>query len=242
MYCSNAVNKWIGRSSVSLCKRLTLNNARSISTRRGIFNDFYLWKKKSYSYHSHSGGSRNNNGQFFLWSAAVAATTTVTNVSDQTKEEFKLLQANDSLVPEKDSSSTTTTTEEGLYNKSVNEEKEQKSRIRQNNTVLWKLLYFIGDNIVDPLITCLRFTQLSMIFFPVMLFLPIILFGPRDPLKYNDRKGTLLWYKYLTWSMEVAGPSFIKVYDLDEYILNWSENLFLHFFITLFSGLIIYTN
>lgn len=74
----------------------------------------------------------------------------------------------------------------------------------------------------DPVSTCLRFIHLVLLFGPVLILLPLILIGPKtsygitSPDKLSstlssDKAGAQLWYKYLTWSMEMAGPSFIKV-------------------------------
>lgn len=167
---------------------------------------------------------------------SLAASTAIVDVEGQKNEEIEMLKEEEesSLVPLKSAE----TTEEGLYEASVQEDKERK-RIQQNNTILWRLMYLIGDWIIDPTITCLRFVQLSMMFIPVMISFPVVLFGPRDPLRSNEKRGTILWYRYLTWTMELAGPSFIKVQELDDYLVWWCENLFCHFLITSFSGLFI---
>lgn len=226
-------NKWLGLArpgQFSIARQVFLQAGR---INRGHFNRVPALRCIRRGYN----GFRSPKGGLLMAAGgALAASTTAVNVEEQKNEEIEVLKEAEepSLVPLKSAE----TTEEGLYEASVQEDKERK-RIRQNNTILWRLMYFIGDWIVDPTITCLRFVQLSVMFIPVMVSLPIVLFGPRDPLRSNEKRGTILWYRYLTWTMELAGPSFIKVQELDDYLVWWSENLFCHFLITSFSGLFI---
>lgn len=65
--------------------------------------------------------------------------------------------------------------------------------------------------LIEPLATGLRFLHLVVIFVPVVVTLPMIWFGPRRQERDNERAGCLLWYGFLVYSMERAGPAFIKV-------------------------------
>jgi aarF domain-containing kinase len=53
---------------------------------------------------------------------------------------------------------------------------------------------------------------LIFIFVPVIVTVPVIWFGQRQPERDNERSGTLWWYAFLVNGMERAGAAFIKVY------------------------------
>ncbi|CAJ2505727.1 Uu.00g131210.m01.CDS01 [Anthostomella pinea] len=74
-----------------------------------------------------------------------------------------------------------------------------------------KVLLFFDVYIWEPLNTGLRFCHLVLIFVPVILAVPMIWFGKRQSDQDNERTGTLLWYNFLVWGMEKAGPAFIKL-------------------------------
>ncbi|KAI0908766.1 putative ubiquinone biosynthesis protein [Ustulina deusta] len=63
----------------------------------------------------------------------------------------------------------------------------------------------------EPLCTGVRLCHLVAIFVPVILSVPAIWIGRRHPNRNNERSGTLWWYNFLVWSMEAAGPAFIKL-------------------------------
>ncbi|KAI0197814.1 ABC1 family protein [Astrocystis sublimbata] len=63
----------------------------------------------------------------------------------------------------------------------------------------------------EPLCTGARFCHLVVIFVPVILSLPAVWIGRRQPDYDDERSGTLWWYSFLVWSMEAAGPAFIKL-------------------------------
>jgi aarF domain-containing kinase len=71
---------------------------------------------------------------------------------------------------------------------------------------------FLDLYIYEPIATSLRFLHLVIIFVPVIITVPAIWVGKRQKLKDNERSGTLWWYGFLVYSMERAGPAFIKVY------------------------------
>ncbi|KAF2964540.1 hypothetical protein GQX73_g9042 [Xylaria multiplex] len=74
-----------------------------------------------------------------------------------------------------------------------------------------KVVLFLDVYLWEPLCTGVRLCHLIVIFVPVMLSVPAIWFGRRQPDQDNERSGTLWWYNFLVWSMEAAGPAFIKL-------------------------------
>lgn len=84
------------------------------------------------------------------------------------------------------------------------------------------------ETFLEPILTCFRFFQLTLLFLPVILSFPLILFGPKMSALRSERRGALLWYKYLTWTMEIAGPSFIKVRNENEYLKLCFDHIFLY--------------
>lgn len=77
------------------------------------------------------------------------------------------------------------------------------------------IVYFSDVYIWEPICTGLRFLHLVVIFVPVMVTVPALWIGKRDPKRDNERSGSLWWYWFLVKSMERAGPAFIKVRTLD---------------------------
>ena len=78
---------------------------------------------------------------------------------------------------------------------------------------LWKNVgFFVDEYIIEPMATGFRFLHLVIIFVPVILSVPAIWIGRRQKDRDNERSGTLWWYGFLVYSMERAGPAFIKVY------------------------------
>ncbi|KAM5346471.1 hypothetical protein ACJ41O_009476 [Fusarium nematophilum] len=71
--------------------------------------------------------------------------------------------------------------------------------------------YWLDVLIVEPVCTGIRFLQLVVIFVPVIITVPAIWFGRRQPNRDNERSGTLWWYGFLVNAMELAGPAFIKL-------------------------------
>ncbi|KAH8666535.1 ABC1 family protein [Xylariales sp. PMI_506] len=72
-------------------------------------------------------------------------------------------------------------------------------------------IYYLDVYIWEPLCTGARFLQLVVIFVPVIITVPAIWFGSRQPHRDNERSGTLWWYNFLVQAMEWAGPAFIKL-------------------------------
>lgn len=87
---------------------------------------------------------------------------------------------------------------------------------------LSRLLYLGHTYVVEPISTIIRFLHLVFLFAPVILSMPMVFLGPTksygtkspDKLTSNEsyeRRGAELWFRYLAWTMEMAGPSFIKL-------------------------------
>ena len=90
--------------------------------------------------------------------------------------------------------------------------REQVPKSLQNSKKIRRGVYFFVDAyIVEPIATGLRFLHLVFIFAPVLVTIPVIWLGKRQPNKDNERSGTLWWYAFLVRSMERAGAAFIKV-------------------------------
>jgi aarF domain-containing kinase len=92
--------------------------------------------------------------------------------------------------------------------KTVDEDKRGLSRL------VGKVTIFLDVYIWEPLCTGFRFCHLVVIFVPVILSVPVIWLGRRQPDRDNERSGTLWWYNFLVWGMEAAGPAFIKVWAI----------------------------
>ena len=100
------------------------------------------------------------------------------------------------------------TREDALYRASQEENDESHPPV----SLIGKIVVFINDTIISRVALCLRFIQLTAMFVPVFLSMPLVVLGPRISTSSGYvKRGALLWYKYFTWTMELAGPSFIKV-------------------------------
>ncbi|CDR45820.1 CYFA0S20e00562g1_1 [Cyberlindnera fabianii] len=108
------------------------------------------------------------------------------------------------------------TYENGLFiasQQELTDEVEEYRQERLNSRLGWlyKLRFMLNDYLIEPLITFGRFIELSCLFLPVLLFVPISYFGRRDPKRGNVRSGELAWYVLLRFALEHAGASFIKL-------------------------------
>jgi hypothetical protein len=56
-----------------------------------------------------------------------------------------------------------------------------------------------------------RLAYLTTVFTPLMLTFPLVWIGRNDQKWEKETVGSLWWYKILAWSLEQAGPAFIKV-------------------------------
>ncbi|KAI1265530.1 ABC1 family protein [Xylariaceae sp. FL1019] len=77
--------------------------------------------------------------------------------------------------------------------------------------IIHEACIFLDVYVWEPLCTGVRFCHLVVIFVPVILSVPAIWLGERQHDRDNERSGTLWWYSFLVWSMENAGPAFIKL-------------------------------
>ncbi|KAF2268111.1 ABC1-domain-containing protein [Lojkania enalia] len=104
------------------------------------------------------------------------------------------------------------THEEAMLEASRRELKEQVPTRLQNSKKLRREIYFFVDTyVIEPICTGLRFLHLVIIFVPVLVTVPAIWLGKRQPDRDNERSGTLWWYRFLVRSMERAGAAFIKL-------------------------------
>ena len=74
-----------------------------------------------------------------------------------------------------------------------------------------RIVLFVDLFIWEPICTGFRFLHLAAIFIPVIITVPVMWFGRRQPDRGNETSGTLWWYGFLVKAMEWAGPAFIKV-------------------------------
>ncbi|KAK3375935.1 hypothetical protein B0T24DRAFT_572399 [Lasiosphaeria ovina] len=92
---------------------------------------------------------------------------------------------------------------------------EIRKTVRDSDTGLTRarhqVVLFLDLYIWEPICTGIRFLQLAAIFVPVILTVPAIWIGRRQPPRENERSGTLWWYGFLVKAMEWAGPAFIKL-------------------------------
>ena len=115
-------------------------------------------------------------------------------------------------MSEKDNEGTEQTTEGRMLQASRDEiKKEVSSDVHGVRRFRDHIIVFVDLYIWEPICTGLRFLHLVVIFVPVMVSVPAIWLGRRDPQRDGERSGTLWWYSFLVKSMERAGPAFIKV-------------------------------
>ena len=74
-----------------------------------------------------------------------------------------------------------------------------------------RVVLLVDLYIWEPIATGIRFVQLVFIFVPVIIAVPALWLGRRQPHRDGERSGTLWWYGFLVQSMEWAGPAFIKL-------------------------------
>jgi aarF domain-containing kinase len=92
---------------------------------------------------------------------------------------------------------------------------EIRRKVSKNATGILRIkqsIYvFFSSYVYEPIATGFRFLHLVVIFLPVIVTVPALWVGRRKSEHDNERSGTLWWYDFLVWSMERAGPAFIKV-------------------------------
>lgn len=218
-----------------------ITSTRFIATFRAVNGSYNghagFYTKKNYNYSNSKGGNDSHYWNLGTMKALYASATAVATLS-LTSDITTSSSSKHALSPDSDSE----TREKGLYLASQ-KEKDLSARGLTNESpsriyLLYKrILLVFNDYVYSPVATCLRFLQLVVLFGPVIVSLPMILFGPitvHDFLSENvgdlvfkskDRLGAVIWYKYLTWTMELAGPSFIKVCATNKlyYNLSWAS-------------------
>lgn len=142
------------------------------------------------------------NSSTLLWSGAATGAAGGTLLSSLTFVE----------VANSTASNGDQTHEEAMLEASRKELDEQVPPALQNSVKYRRGIYFfLDDYIIEPLATGLRFLHLLVIFVPVIVTIPAVWIGSRQPDRDNERSGTLWWYGFLVGSMERAGAAFIKV-------------------------------
>ena len=115
-------------------------------------------------------------------------------------------------LAQKDNSGTEQTGENRMLEVSRAEVKKQVSEEDHGlRRVVHKAILLLDLYVWEPIWTGVRFLQLVIIFVPVIISVPVIWVGRRQPNRDNERTGTLWWYGFLVSSMEWAGPAFIKL-------------------------------
>ncbi|KAI9746676.1 MAG: hypothetical protein M1818_000390 [Claussenomyces sp. TS43310] len=115
-------------------------------------------------------------------------------------------------LSEKDNEGTQQTAEGRMLEASREEiAKTLKDDDRGLSRLRHSVVLFLDVYIWEPICTGLRFLHLVCIFVPVLVTVPVIWIGTRDPKRDNERRGTLWWYWFLVRSMERSGATFIKL-------------------------------
>ncbi|KAI1846232.1 hypothetical protein JX266_007757 [Neoarthrinium moseri] len=116
-------------------------------------------------------------------------------------------------LAEKDNAGTEKTSEARMLE--VSRKEIEKNKDDTSSSALTRLghniIYYLDVYLWEPLWTGVRFLQLAAIFVPVIITVPAIWIGNRQPNRDNERSGTLWWYGFLVQAMEWAGPAFIKL-------------------------------
>ncbi|CAK7222334.1 hypothetical protein SCUCBS95973_004807 [Sporothrix curviconia] len=118
-------------------------------------------------------------------------------------------------LSETDNHGTGYTTETRMLEVSRQEIDNKRRHIHEGKNGVSQILHRVAGlldlYVWEPLCTCFRFLQLSCIFVPVIMTVPVIWVGQQQPHRDNERTGALWWYGLLVRAMELAGPAFIKL-------------------------------
>ncbi|KAF2803765.1 ABC1 family protein-like protein [Mytilinidion resinicola] len=114
-------------------------------------------------------------------------------------------------ISEEDTQHGDKTHEAAMLEASRKELAEHVPKALKGSKVRRGVYFFIDLYIIEPICTGLRFLHLVFIFVPVLVTVPAMWIGARQPGRDNERSGTLWWYGFLTRSMERAGAAFIKL-------------------------------
>ncbi|KAI0756836.1 ABC1-domain-containing protein [Daedaleopsis nitida] len=77
--------------------------------------------------------------------------------------------------------------------------------------LLTRILSFVRERVIEPILTAKRFVYLCCIFVPVLLSAPMLVIGQPEPGLGGDRWGAVWWYGFLTSQMQRAGPTYTKL-------------------------------
>ncbi|KAI8981392.1 ABC1-domain-containing protein [Trametes punicea] len=80
-----------------------------------------------------------------------------------------------------------------------------------DRSLLRRILSFLRERLIEPILTAKRFVYLCFVFVPVLLAAPMLLIGPPEEQYGGDKWGAVWWYGFLTSQMQRAGPTFIKL-------------------------------
>ena len=80
-----------------------------------------------------------------------------------------------------------------------------------DRTLLSRIVSFLRNRILEPILTAKRFVYLCCVFIPVFLAAPMLIVGQPEDSLGGDRWGAVWWYGFLTTQMQKAGPTFTKV-------------------------------
>jgi aarF domain-containing kinase len=115
-------------------------------------------------------------------------------------------------LSQQDNDGTEETSEQRMLEVSREEIRKKVSDAdRGISRILHEVLLFLDLYIWEPIATGARLVQLVVLFVPVIVSVPALWLGERQPDRDNERSGTLWWYGFLVQSMEYAGPAFIKL-------------------------------
>ena len=108
----------------------------------------------------------------------------------------------------------TLTNEERLLEESEREWEEIHNEVDSQRNLLyraWRSVWIPFRRwVFEPIATGFRFVHLLLIFTPVLLAIPMVFLGNKTG-GAGERRGALLWYRFLVNQMEMAGPTFIKL-------------------------------
>ncbi len=80
-----------------------------------------------------------------------------------------------------------------------------------DRTLFNRVVSYLRERILEPLLTAKRFVYLCFVFIPVFLTAPMLLVGQPESKFGGDKWGAVWWYGFLTRQMQQAGPTSIKV-------------------------------
>ncbi|EIW64210.1 ABC1-domain-containing protein [Trametes versicolor FP-101664 SS1] len=80
-----------------------------------------------------------------------------------------------------------------------------------DRSLMGRILTFLRERLIEPILTAKRFVYLCCIFVPVLLAAPMLIIGQPEERLRGDRWGAVWWYGFLTRQMQCAGPTFMKL-------------------------------